>query len=123
MQTIISNISARLKQAYQKAEDYIEDEREFPMSQVFLNATFQRFVTDNVKMLKDLHADLHDDWLRLYATLDYNGLNITLSVDLKLFDRTIKHIEHHLYETHLDIYHLKLWFHQFVQIQSTETFY
>ena len=84
MQTIISNISARLKQAYQKAEDYIEDEREFPMSQVFLNATFQRFVTDNVKMLKDLHADLHDDWLRLYATLDYNGLNITLSVDLKL---------------------------------------
>ena len=84
MQTLISNISARLKQAYQKAEDYIEDEREFPMSQVFLNATFQRFVTDNVKMLKDLHADLHDDWLRLYATLDYNGLSITLSVDLKL---------------------------------------
>lgn len=84
MQTLISNISNRLKQAYQKAEDYIEDEREFPMSQVFLNATFQRFVTDNVKMLKDLHADLHDDWLRLYATLDYNGLNITLSVDLKL---------------------------------------
>ncbi|MFC6052366.1 hypothetical protein A6M14_12130 [Acinetobacter sp. Ac_877] len=84
MQTLISNISNRLKQAYQKAEDYIEDEREFPMSQVFLNATFQRFVTDNVKMLKDLHADLHDDWLRLYATLDYNGLSITLSVDLKL---------------------------------------
>ena len=84
MQTLISNISKRLKQAYQKAEDYIEDEREFPMSQVFLNATFQRFVTDNVKMLKNLHADLHDDWLRLYATLDYNGLNITLTVDLKL---------------------------------------
>lgn len=84
MQTLISNISKRLQQAYQKAEDYIEDEREFPMSQVFLNATFQRFVTDNVKMLKDLHADLHDDWLRLYATLEYNGLNITLSVDLKL---------------------------------------
>jgi len=69
---------------YQKAEGFIEDEREFPMSQVFLNATFERFVTDNVKMLKDLHADLHDDWLRLYATLDYNGLVITLSVDLKL---------------------------------------
>lgn len=67
-----------------KAEGFIEDEREFPLSQVFLNATFQRFVTDNVKMLQDLHADLHDDWLRLYATLDYNGLNITLSVDLKL---------------------------------------
>ena len=84
MQTIISNISARLKQAYQKAEDYIEDEREFPMSQVFLNATFQRFVTDNVRMLKDLHADLHDDWLRLYATLNVKGMHLVLSVDLKL---------------------------------------
>ncbi len=84
MQTLISNISNRLRQVYQKAEGFIEDEREFPMSQVFLNATFQRFVTDNVRMLKDLHADLHDDWLRLYATLDYNGLELTLSVDLKL---------------------------------------
>jgi hypothetical protein len=84
MQTLITNISKRLQQAYQKAEGFIEDEREFPMSQVFLNATFQRFVTDNVRMLKDLHADLHDDWLRLYATIDYSGLNVTLSVDLKL---------------------------------------
>ena len=84
MQTLVSNIAKRIRQVYQKAEGFIEDEREFPMSQVFLNATFQRFVTDNVKMLKDLHADLHDDWLRLYATLDYNGLIITLSVDLKL---------------------------------------
>ncbi len=73
MQTLISNISNRLRQVYQKAEGFIEDEREFPMSQVFLNATFQRFVTDNVRMLKDLHA-----------TLDYNGLKLTLSVDLKL---------------------------------------
>src|SRR5690606_38680783 len=84
MQTLISNISKRIRQVYQKAEGFIEDEREFPLSQVFLNATFQRFVTDNVQMLKDLHADLHDDWLRLYATLNYNGMDITLSVDLKL---------------------------------------
>lgn len=84
MQTLISSISKRIRQVYQKAEGFIEDEREFPLSQVFLNATFQRFVTDNVAMLKDLHADLHDDWLRLYATLDFKGLYITLSVDLKL---------------------------------------
>lgn len=84
MQTLISNISKRIRQVYQKAEGFIEDEREFPLSQVFLNATFQRFVTDNVSMLKDLHADLHDDWLRLYATMNVKGLYITLSVDLKL---------------------------------------
>jgi len=84
MQTLLSNISKRIRQVYQRAEGFIEDEREFPLSQVFLNATFQRFVTDNVSMLKDLHADLHEDWLRLYATLDVKGLYITLSVDLKL---------------------------------------
>lgn len=84
MQSLISNISHRIRQVYQKAEGFIEDEREFPLSQVFLNATFQRFVTDNVRMLQDLHADLHDGWLRLYATLSYNGLDVTLSVDLKL---------------------------------------
>ncbi|MDV2469522.1 hypothetical protein QR674_11050 [Acinetobacter chinensis] len=84
MQSLISSISRRIRQVYQKAEGFIEDEREFPMSQVFLNATFERFVTDNVKVLQDLHADLHDDWLRLYATLDVKGLYTTLSVDLKL---------------------------------------
>ncbi|TCB48626.1 hypothetical protein E0H80_14755 [Acinetobacter sp. ANC 4779] len=84
MPTLLSNISKRIRQVYQRAEGFIEDEREFPLSQVFLNATFQRFVTDNVSMLKDLHADLHEDWLRLYATLDVKGLYITLSVDLKL---------------------------------------
>ncbi|OTG80433.1 hypothetical protein B9T31_16230 [Acinetobacter sp. ANC 4558] len=84
MQTLISNISKYMQYAYRKAEGFIEDEREFPLSEAFLNATFRRFVTDNVKMLKDLHADLHDDWLRLYATLNYQGLDITLSVDLKL---------------------------------------
>lgn len=84
MQTFISNISKRLQQVFHLAGNYIEDEREFPLSEEFLNATFQRFVTDNVNMLQDLHADLHNDWLRLYATLNYNGLNITLSVDLNL---------------------------------------
>ena len=84
MPTLLSSISRRIRQVYQKAEGFIEEEREFPVSQVFLNATFQRFVTDNVDLLKDLHADLHDDWLRLYATIDVKGLHTTLSVDLKL---------------------------------------
>jgi hypothetical protein len=84
MQSLINNISNRLRQVYQKAEGFIEDEREFALSQVFLNATFQRFVTDNVGLLKDLHADLHNDWLRLYASIDVKGMQLTLSVDLKL---------------------------------------
>ena len=81
--TLISNISKRIRQVYQKAEGFIEEEREFALSQVFLNATFERYVTNNVKLLQDLHADVHDDWLRLYATLEVKGLYTTLSVDLK----------------------------------------
>lgn len=84
MQTLLSNIATRVRQAYLKAGDFIEEEREFPVSQVFLNATFKRYVTDNVRLLKDLHADLHDDWLRLYATVDVAGIYASLSVDLKL---------------------------------------
>lgn len=84
MPTLLSNIAKRIRQVYQKAEGFIEEEREFPVSQVFLNATFQRYVTDNVTILENLNADLHDDWLRLYATLNVKGMHFVLSVDLKL---------------------------------------
>lgn len=84
MQTLISSVAKRLRKVYQKAEEFIEEEREFSLSQVFLNATMERYVTENVELLKDLHADLYDGWLRLYATIDVKGLNTTLSVDLKL---------------------------------------
>lgn len=84
MPSLLSTIANRIHRLYQKAGDFIEEEREFPVSQVFLNATFKRFVTDNVVILEDLHADLHDDWLRLYATLNVKGMHLVLSVDLKL---------------------------------------
>ena len=84
MATLFSNIAQQFRKVYQKAEGFIEEEREFPISQVFLNATFKKFVTDNVQILEDLHADLHDDWLRLYATINVKGLHTILSVDLKL---------------------------------------
>ena len=84
MPTLLSNIANRIRRVYQKAEDFIEEERDFPISQVFLNATFQRYVTNNVQILEDLHADLHDDWLRLYATINVKGMHFVLSVDLKL---------------------------------------
>lgn len=84
MPTLFSNIAKQFRKVYHKAEGFIEEEREFPISQVFLNATFKKFVTDNVQILEDLHADLHEDWLRLYATINVKGLYTILSVDLKL---------------------------------------
>lgn len=84
MPTLFSNIAKQFRKVYHRAEGFIEEEREFPISQVFLNATFKKFVTDNVQILEDLHADLHEDWLRLYATINVKGLYTILSVDLKL---------------------------------------
>ncbi|ENX32125.1 hypothetical protein F889_04025 [Acinetobacter colistiniresistens] len=84
MQTLISSVAKRLRKVYQKAEEFIEEEREFSLSQVFVNATMERYVTENVGIMQDLHADLYDGWLRLYTTLDVKGLHTTLSVDLKL---------------------------------------
>lgn len=84
MQTLLSNITQRIQRIYQKAGDFIEEEREFPISQIFFNATLKKYVTDNVGIIEDLHADLHDDWLRLYATLNVKGMHLVLSVDLKL---------------------------------------
>lgn len=84
MPRIFDQLAKNIKNFYHKAEDLIEEERELPLSQNLLNATIQRYVTDNVDALKDLHTDIYDDWCRLYATLDYKGLESTLSVDLRL---------------------------------------
>ena len=46
MQTLISSVVKRLRKVYQKAEDFIEEEREFPLSQIFVNATMERYVTE-----------------------------------------------------------------------------
>lgn len=84
MQRVFKKIAQNIRGFYHKAEDLIEEERELPLSQNLLNATIQKYVTDNVEALKDLHADIYDDWCRLYATLDYKGIYTTLSVDLRL---------------------------------------
>jgi hypothetical protein len=84
MQRLLSKIAKNIKNFYLKAEDLIEEEREIPLSQNLLNATIQKYVTDNVSALQDLHADIYDEWCRLYATLDYKGIHTTLSVDLRL---------------------------------------
>ena len=84
MSSIVSKIATVARNLYQQTEDFIEEERSFTVSQNLLNATFQKYVTDNVGLLKDLHADLYDDWLRLYATVNVAGIYASLSVDLKL---------------------------------------
>lgn len=84
MSNILSKITSSVIHLYQRAENLIEEERDFSVSENMLNSTFKKYVTDNVELLKDLHADVHDDWLRLYATVDVKGIYADLSVDLRL---------------------------------------
>ena len=93
MQQLFNQYSQQLYQFYLKAEQFVDEQRQFSVSEKFINATLERFVTDNVGMVKDLHLDLHDHWLRLYTTIDYAGNHFELSVDLKLVKMHINHEE------------------------------
>jgi hypothetical protein len=91
MAHFFSKLAASVQQIYRHAEGFIEEERDIPISELTFNATLQRYVTDNVKILQDLHADLNQDWLRLYATLEVAGIYAELAVDLKLVQMVINH--------------------------------
>jgi hypothetical protein len=84
MQNIFQRMVVGVQELYQKAEDLIEEEHELPLSQQFLNDFIERYVTENVDQLTDLHTDIFDGWLRLFATVNFKGVDAQLYVDLYL---------------------------------------
>lgn len=94
MQQFITQFYKQLSQSYQKAEQLVDEPRQFSISENVLNATLEHFVVDNLSWMKDLHLDLHDGWLRLYTTLEFNPYNhFELSVDLRLVDIKIDYTQ------------------------------
>ena len=94
MRNILSTVIRGVREAYHRAEDLIEEERDFPISENLLNAQLKRYVTDNVEQLSDLHLNIYDDWLYLYATVHYKGVHANLATKLRLvqmqFDRNVQ---------------------------------
>ena len=84
MQNILQNLIYKVQDIYQKAEELIEEERELPLPQSLLNEFIERYVTTNVDQIHDLHADIFDGWLRLFATVEIKGVSAQLYVDLYL---------------------------------------
>lgn len=84
MQNFLQRLVASVQDFYQKAEELIEEERELPLPQKLLNDFIERYVTNNVDQIKDLHADIFDGWLRLFATIEVKGVTAQLYVDLYL---------------------------------------
>ena len=94
MRKILSKVIRGVREVYHRAEDLIEEEREFPISENLLNAQLKRYVTDNVDQLSDLHLNLYDDWLYMFATVSYKGVQANLATKLRLvqmqFDRNVQ---------------------------------
>lgn len=84
MQNFLQKLVAGVQDFYQKAEELIEEERELPLPQQLLNDFIERYVTNNVSQIEDLHADIFDGWLRLFATVEIKGVTAQLYVDLYL---------------------------------------
>ncbi len=94
MRNILSTVIRGVREVYHRAEDLIEEERDFPVSENLLNAKLKRYVTDNVEQLSDLHLNIYDDWLYLFATVHYKGIHANLATKLRLvqmqFDRNVQ---------------------------------
>lgn len=94
MRNILSKVARSVREVYHRAEELIEEERDFPISENLLNAQIKRYVTDNVDQLSDMHLNLYDDWLYLFATVHYKGIHANLATKLRLvqmqFDQNIQ---------------------------------
>lgn len=84
MRNLLNKVARGVREVYHKAEDLLEDEMKLPLSQNLLNSTMKRYVTDKVEAIDDLHANIYDGWLRLFATIHYKGIQANLSTDLLL---------------------------------------
>lgn len=72
------------QQWYEKLEDFAAQEFLVPASERQINEALQKFVVQNVNAIMDLHLELHDGWLRLYATVNFKGIFAKLAVNLSV---------------------------------------
>lgn len=74
----------QLKSGYLTLASHLTDEILIRISQQQVNDALHRFITQNVQMLHDLHLDIHDNWLRLYATVDVMGVFARVACNLRV---------------------------------------
>lgn len=85
------HLKNQANQRYSALTDGLFDEIVVRLSQKEVNDALHEFVTQNVDMLHDLHLELQDDWLRLYATLDVFGVYASVATNLRLVHATLTH--------------------------------
>ena len=78
------SITQTLKSVYDKTTDKLGSELSLPVAQTYVNDALQKFVTDNVGAILELRVDLHDEWFRLYCTLDVAGIYVEVASNFRL---------------------------------------
>lgn len=84
LDNFLYNLRNFSQKSYEAFESKIEQEVLIPAQQQQINQALEQFVTNNVDAVLDLHLDLHDDWLRLYTTVNVKGVFANLAVNLRL---------------------------------------
>lgn len=77
-------LTQSIKQIYHRTTDKFEDELSLPVAQIYVNDALQKFVTDNVKAILELRVEMHDDWFRLYCTVDAGGIYAEVASNFSL---------------------------------------
>ncbi|MFL1731759.1 hypothetical protein [Moraxella oculi] len=73
-----------LKHSYASATSRIVDEISLPVSQKIINDALDTYVVKNVGLLHDLHLEIEDGWLRLYTTVNIQGIFASVASNFEL---------------------------------------
>lgn len=78
------SLTQTIKKLYTKTTDKFEDEIHLPVAQKYVNDALQKFVTDNVNAILEIRVELHDDWFRLFCTINVAGIYIEVASNFSL---------------------------------------
>ncbi len=78
------SLTQTFRKLYNKTTEKLDDEIALPVGQKYVNDALQKFVTDNVKSILELRVELHDDWFRLYCTINVAGIYIEVASNFSL---------------------------------------
>ena len=78
------SLTHTIKKLYNKTTDKLDDEIRLPVAQKYVNDALQKFVTDNVKAILELRVELHEQWFRLYCTINVAGIYVEVASNFRL---------------------------------------
>lgn len=111
----VEKVFSKVKQLYAKAEELTQEEVGIPLSEESLNALLKRYVTDKVRMVGSLEADLKEHDFSLRADITAKGVNAKLSGDFEVVsfvfnDETQRMVFSQLTPTRIDSLSVDAWY-------------